>query len=126
PDQVMNLGVSANLTIKTQTGVVPTSVTIKLLNTLAGPTGTATSCTNSAGLAGTAAFPIVPGLVAYGTTPQAVGTTYYVVEHRFIPATLSAGELASITGRCASIIGNASGYGICTQCRPGALGAGKQ
>jgi hypothetical protein len=46
----MNLGVNADLTIKTQTGVVPTSVTIKLLNTLAGD-GTKTSCTNSAGLA---------------------------------------------------------------------------
>ena len=126
PDQVMNLGVNADLTIKTQTGVVPSSVTIKLLNTLAGPTGTATSCTNSAGLAGTAAFPIVPGLVAYGTTPQAAGTTYNMVEHPFIPATLSADELASIVGRCASIIGNASGYGICLQCRSGALGAGKQ
>jgi hypothetical protein len=126
PNQVVNLGVNASLTIKTQTGVVPASVTIKLLNTLAGPAGTATNCTNSAASAGGAGFPIVSGLVAYGTTPQAVGAAYSVVEHPFIPATLSAGELASITGRCASIIGNASGYGICTQCRPGALGAGKR
>ena len=125
PDQVWNLGVNADLTIKTQTGVVPTSVTIKLLNTLAGD-GTATSCTNSAAQAGGTNFPIAPGLVAYGTTPQAVGTTYNVVEHPFIRATLSADELASLTGRCGSIIGNASGYGICLQCRSGALGAGKQ
>ena len=128
PNQVVNLGVNANLTIKTQTGVAPASVTIKLLNTLAGSTGTSTDCTNSAASAGGAGFPIVSGLVAYGTTPQSVngGATYNVVEHPFIPATLSGGELSSITGRCASIIGNASGYGICTQCRPGALGAGKQ
>ena len=87
PDQVVNLGVNANLTIKTQTGVVPSSVTIKLLNTLAGD-GTKTSCTNSAALAGTAAFPIVPGLVAYGTTPQQLTGTgvYNMVEHPFIPA----------------------------------------
>ena len=126
PDQVWNLGVNADLTIKTQTGVVPSSVTIKLLNTLAGD-GTKTSCTNSAALAGTAAFPIMPGLVAYGTTPQSMngGATYNVVERPFIPATLSADELASITGRCGYIIGNASGYGICLQCRPGALGAVK-
>jgi len=126
PDQVVNLGVNANLTIKTQTGVVPTSVAIKLLNTLAGD-GTKTSCTNSAALAGTGAFPIMSGLVAYGTTPQQLTGTgvYNMVEHPFIPASLSAGELASITGRCASLIGNASGYGICTQCRPGALGAAK-
>ena len=129
PNQVMNLGVNADLTIKTQTGVVPSSVTIKLLNTLAGD-GTKTSCTNSAALAGTAAFPIVPGLVAYGTTPQQLTGTgvYNMVEHPFIPASLSqgpGGELASIVGRCASLIGNASGYGICQQCRPGALGAAK-
>jgi len=126
PDQVVNLGVNANLTIKTQTGVVPSSVTIKLLNTLAGD-GTKTSCTNSAALANTAAFPLARGLVAYGTTPQQLTGTgvYSMVEHPFIPAVLSAGEFASITGRCASLIGNASGYGICQQCRPGALGAAK-
>jgi hypothetical protein len=128
PNQVVNLGVNANLTIKSQSGVVPPSVTIKLLNTLAGPAGTAASCTNSAAYAGQAGYSIVSGLVAYGTTPQSMngGASYNVVEHPFIPATLSAGELASITGRCASIIGNASGYGICTQCQPGALGAGKR
>ena len=126
PNQVVHLGVNANLTINTQSGVVPASVTIKLLNTLAGATGTATNCTNSASAAGGAGFPIVSGLVAYGTTPQAVGATYNVVEHPFIPATLSGDELSSIAGRCASILGNASGYGICTQCRLGALGAGKR
>jgi hypothetical protein len=117
--------VNANLTVKTETGVVPTSVTIKLVNTLAGATGAGTSCTNSAASAGAAAFPIATGMVAYGTTPQPIGTVYNVVEHPFIPSTLSTGELASITGRCAGIIGNASGYGICLTCRSGALGASK-
>jgi hypothetical protein len=122
----MNLGVNADLTVKTETGVVPPSVTIKLVNTLAGPTGAGTSCTNSAASAGGAGFPLVSGMVAYGTTPQAVGAVYNQVEHPFIPSTLSAGELASLTGRCSSIIGNASGYGICLSCRAGALGATKQ
>jgi hypothetical protein len=126
PNQVMNLGVNADLTIKTETGVVPPSVTIKLVNTLAGPTGTASSCTNSATSAGSAGFPLAVGMVAYGTTPQAVGTKYNQVEHPFIPSTLSAAELASLTGRCTSIVGNASGYGICLSCRSGALGATKQ
>jgi hypothetical protein len=126
PDQVVNLGVNANLTVKTETGVVPTSVTIKLLNTLAGAGGTGTSCTNSAASAGSTAFPIVFGMAAYGTTPQPIGTVYSAVEHPFIPSTLSTGELASITGRCAGIVGNASGYGICLTCRSGALGAIRQ
>ena len=121
----MNLGVNADITIKTQTGVPPSSVTIKLLNTLAGATGTAASCTNSAYTAGGTGFPIVSGLVAYGTTPQSMngGATYNLVERPFIPATLSADELASITGRCGSLIGNGGGYGICQQCVAGALGA---
>jgi hypothetical protein len=126
PNQVMNLGVNADLTIKTETGVVPPSVTIKLVNTLAGPAGAATSCTNSATSAGGAGFPLAVGMAAYGTTPQAVGTKYNQVEHPFIPSTLSAAELASLTGRCATIVGNASGYGICLSCRSGALGAIKQ
>jgi hypothetical protein len=126
PNQVMNLGVNADLTIKTETGVVPPSVTIKLVNTLAGPTGTGISCTNSASAAGGAGFPIANGLAAYGTTPQGIGPSYNVVEHPFTPSTLNLGELASLTGRCAGIIGNASGYGICLSCRSGALGATKQ
>jgi len=128
PNAVANLGVNRDLTVKTLTGVVPTSVVIKLVNTLAGATGTGTSCTNSAATAGGAGFPlaIAGGLVAYGTTPQPVGTVYNAVEHSFVPSTLSGGELASITGRCASIIGNGSGFGICLSCRAGALGGTKK
>jgi hypothetical protein len=43
----------------------------------------------------------------------------------FTPATLSAGELASIGGRCGSILGNGSGFGVCNSCRAGALGGSK-
>jgi hypothetical protein len=125
PNQVVNLGVNANLTVKTLTGVIPTSVTVKLLNTLAGTGGTGLSCTNSATAAGGANFPIVNGIVAYGTTPQAIGTKFNVVEHPFIPSTLSPAELASLTNRCSNIVGNGSLYGICSACRLGALGASK-
>ena len=127
PDQTVDLGVVANLTSKTLTGVVPTSVTVKLLATLAGNggSGTGTVCNNSAASVTTAG--IVPsGLTAWATTlHQAAATGYNTTETPFTGATLSAGELASITGRCQSIIGNASGFGICTGCRSGALGAGK-
>jgi len=125
PNSVVNLGVNRDLTSTTLTGVIPTSVVIKLVATLAGPTGSGTSCTNSAATPGT----LVPGMVAYGTTPQPVGTAYNAVEHTFVPSTLSVGvggEYASITGRCASILGNGSGFGICNSCRSGALGSAKQ
>jgi hypothetical protein len=126
PDQTVNLGVVADLTSKTLTGVVPTSVTVKLLATLAGTggSGTGTVCNNSAASATTSS--IVPsGLSAWGTTLHPQGAGVVTAETRFLPSTLSAGELASITGRCASIIGNASGFGICTSCRSGALGGQK-
>lgn len=129
PNALVNLGVARDLTSNTLTQVVPNSVVVKLLATGAGGTaGTGTSCTNSAALAGDATHPIVGGLLAWGTTvhngPNGV-PGYTVTETAFSPATLSAGELASITGRCASIIGNGSGHGSCPApvCRAGGLGA---
>jgi hypothetical protein len=150
PNAVANLGVNRDLTANTLTGVMPDSVVIKLLATLAGGDGTGTSCTNSAAVTiitadNTAATPLshtklranlaqpndplafLPtGMVAYGTTPQPVGTAYSAVEHTFVPSTLSVAEYASITGRCASILGNGSTWGICNSCRAGALGASKK
>ena len=122
PNSVANLGVNRDLTANTVTSLIPTSVVIKLVATLAGGDGTGTSCSNSAATAST----LATGMVAYGTTPQNVGFSYKVVEHVFVPSTLSAGERASITGRCAAILGNASGFGVCTSCKSGALGAAKQ
>jgi hypothetical protein len=134
PDQVVNMGVNANLLAKTQTGVIPTSVTIKLLNSSADTSkASSPNCNNSAYLVGTAgsAFTIENGLVAYVSTPGTMnGTTWTsLLEHPFIPSTLTAvgagSELASITGRCGSLIGNGSGFGICKTCVAGALGAAK-
>ena len=127
PDQTVNLGVNRDLTSKTLTGVVPTSVTVKLLATLAGTNGggTGTVCNNSAATANTAQ--IVSGLAAWGTTLHATPTagSFATTETAFTPSTLSPGELASISGRCASIIGNASGFGQCSSCKAGALGGTK-
>jgi hypothetical protein len=121
PNSVANLGVNRDLTSATLTGVIPTSVVVKLVSTLAGPGGSGSSCSQSAATEGT----LVNGLVAYGTTPQPVGTAFSAVEHTFVPSTLSAGEYASITSRCAAILGNGSGFGVCNSCATGALGASK-
>src|ERR1019366_8507649 len=73
PNGVMELGVNRDLTIKTLTGVVPTSVVVKLLSTLAGTSGAGTNCSNSAATVTTAT--IVSGMLAWGTTLHQVGTT---------------------------------------------------
>jgi hypothetical protein len=124
PNGVVNLGVNRDLTSRTLTGVIPSSVTVKLLATLAGANGSGSSCANSAAVS---AAP-VNGLLAWGTAVHNAPTgvpAYGVSESAFLPATLSAGEQASITGRCASILGNGSGFGICFSCRAGALGGAK-
>jgi hypothetical protein len=126
PDQTVNLGVNRDLTVKTLTGVVPSSVTIKVLATLAGTAGSGSSCNNSAAMVQNPATVIVSGMAAWGTTLHAapaggVATT----ETAFTPSTLSAGETASIGGRCAAILGNGSGFGVCNSCRAGGLGGGK-
>jgi hypothetical protein len=137
PGQVVHLGVNSDLVSSghTTTGVVPSSAFVKLIGTLAGPTGASTSCTNSAALAGAASFPlaVTGGMVAWGTTlHQAPGSGLYLpTETPFTPAFLNQGfggtssELASLTGRCAFIIGDLGGYGICSSCSTGALGASK-
>jgi hypothetical protein len=120
PDQTQSLGVAADLASNPANGVVPTSVTIKLLATLAGTGGSGTSCTNSAASAGTP----VSGMTALGTTLHAISSvpgTYATTETPFTPATLSTAERNSIVGRCATFLGNLSGNGICTSCSLGSL-----
>jgi hypothetical protein len=117
----------------TADGVAPPSISVKLLATLAGAGGTgssATACADSAALAGTPAFPFPPtisGLAAWGTSlhPPAGSGPYVSTETPFTPALLSQGEYISLTGRCASIIGNLSGHGQCISCSLTALGAAK-
>jgi hypothetical protein len=118
PDQPVNLGATRDLTVKTLTGVQPTSITIKVLATLAGTGGTGTSCTNSAATVGTAT--LANGAAAWSTTLHSTpGGTFATTEKPFSGATLSTGELASIGGRCASILGNGSGFGVCNSCKAG-------
>jgi hypothetical protein len=120
-----NLGVTRDLTQKTLTGVIPTSVVIKLVAGLAGAGGTGTTCTNSA--ATITAAQLAGSTEAWSTTLHPdPAAAFRVTETPFSAGTLSSGELASLTGRCASILGNGSGLGICRSCQQGALGAAKQ
>jgi len=123
PNQVISWRVNADLLANTNRPFSGTSVVIKLLSTLED----STQCNNSAALvASTTAG--VPGMVAFGTTlhTTSVAGALATTETPFIPAMLSAAELASLGNRCTAIIGNLSGYGICAACRAGALGAAKR
>jgi hypothetical protein len=125
PNGLVSLSVNADLVSNTLTGVRPNSVVVKLVNTAATATFSGTACTNSAALAGQTGFPLAAGMQAFGTTVHAgaVAGTFATTETPFLRATLSAGELASITNRCANIIGNGSTFGICRSCRAGGLSA---
>jgi hypothetical protein len=140
PNGLKSLSVKKDIISNTLTGDVPNSVVVKLLSTLAGAGGSGTSCTNSAATVTTAT--IAPGMAAWMTTTHqsttttttvtpspffflppttttSTSTTTFQTETPFTPSTLSAGELASIGGRCATILANGSGTGICRSCQLG-------
>jgi hypothetical protein len=130
PNGLVSLSVVNDIVSNTLTGVRPNSVAIKLIATATGgaagaPTFSGTSCTNSA--ANVITLPLAGGLRAWGTTLHAdpVGVLA-ATETQFLPANLSAGELASLANRCTNIIGNGSTFGICRSCRLGGLGAARQ
>jgi hypothetical protein len=69
---------------------------------------------------------LAPGLLAWGTSLHAQPTTppsYAVTETPFSIAPLSAAELAHLTSTCNFIRSNGSGFGICSGCSAGGLGA---
>jgi hypothetical protein len=128
PNALVSWSVKNDLISNTLTGVVPTSVVVKLLATV--PVGG--SCNNSAANAATAT--IAPGEEAWMTTTHAITTTTtgagwwqpptttttaVLDETPFTPSTLSASELASLANRCQNIVGNGSGAGICRSCQLG-------
>ena len=127
PNGLVALSVNSDLVSNTLTGVRPNSVVVKLVNTGASAAFNGTTCTNSAAMAGAAAFPLAGGLLAFGTTLHAgaAAGSFPVTETPFLKATLSPGELASITNRCTNIVGNGSSFGICRSCRAGGLSSTK-
>ena len=123
PNGLVSLSVKNDLVSNTLTGIMPNSVVVKLLTVGAGPGFTGTSCTNSAPLAGSGAFPIAGGMLAYGTTVHTAPSagSFAVTETPFLTNAVSLDDLASITNRCTNIVGNGSSFGICRSCRIGGL-----
>jgi hypothetical protein len=114
PDGLSSIGVRASLTNDTLTGVVPTSVVIKLV-------ASSGSACNAAVVNNLAS-----GMLAWGTTthilpvtPGSPATTFGVTETAFSPSTLSATELSRITALCGFIQTDGSGAGICGGCTLG-------
>jgi len=117
PNGLQSISVRGSLTSNPLTPAIPTSVVIKLVASTGG------ACNASSVTA------LVPGMRAWGTTIHSLPTTpvsYGVTETEFSKSDLSAAELAHLTQFCGFIQANGSGFGICSGCSTGGLGAGKQ
>jgi hypothetical protein len=121
PNALNSLSAKNDLVSNTLTPGVPTSIVVKLLASV--PAGG--SCNPSSPNASN----LVRGMRAWATSLHALPTTpvtYFGSESEFSKAELSATELAKLTGFCAFIQANGSGFGICKSCRLGGLGAVSQ
>ncbi len=120
PNGLVSLSARRDLVNNTLTPAVPTAIVVKLL--------ASTPVNNSC--AGSAASPagLTSGMLAFGTTVHAgavAGSEAAITETQFLPASLSGGELGRLTSLCTFINANGSGFGICSSCRLGGLGAGR-
>ncbi len=115
PNGLNSLSARRDLTSNTLTGVVPTSIVIKLTATRP----TATGCDPGAPGAFTS------GLRAWGTTLHAGPSGYAVTETAFAYATGSGSEFSKLSSQCSFIQTVGSGFGICASCRTGGLAAPK-
>ena len=120
PNGLVSLSARRDLVNNTLTPAVPTSIVVKLLASRP----VSNSCSASAASPGD----LVNGFLAWGTTVHAgalAGSTSVVTETPFLPSTLSGGELDRLRQLCTFINANGSGFGICSTCRLGGLGAGR-
>jgi hypothetical protein len=114
PNGLQSISVRGSLTSNPLTPAIPTSVVVKLV--------ASTTCNASA----VTAAGLVSGMRAWGTTIHALPTSpvsYGVTETAFSNGGLSAAELAHLTTFCGFIQANGSGFGICSGCSTGGLGA---
>ena len=129
PNGLVSLSARRDLVNNTLTPAVPTSIVVKLVAST--PVGG--SCSGSAARWGR----LTSGMLAWGTTVHAgaaAGSAAVITETPFLPATLSGvfddnfvgiGEAARLQSLCTFIQANGSGFGICSTCRLGGLGAGR-
>ena len=121
PNGLVSLSARRDLVNNTLTPAVPTAIVVKLYASTPSKAGTC---------AGSAAAPsgLTPGMVAWGTTVHAGAAPVSeaaITETQFLPATLSLGEQDRLTSLCTFINANGSGFGVCSSCRLGGLGAGR-
>ena len=129
PNGLVSLSTRRDLVNNTLTPAVPTAIVVKLVASV--PVGG--SCSGSAANWG----PLTSGMLAWGTTVHAgaaAGSAAVITETPFLPAMLSGagpdgfvgiGEATRLQSLCTFIQANGSGFGICSTCRLGGLGAGR-
>jgi len=117
PNAVVHLGANADLASEV-TGLTPASIVVKLIPSV--PIGAATVGSCALQAAGLTVAHLTSGVVAWGTTlhpAPAPSTGFATTSTPFIAVEPSAADVASLTGRCAAIIGNGGTYGICPSCK---------
>ena len=114
PAALVSLDVRRDLTPNTLTPDVVPAIVIKLV-------ATSGAVCNAASVS---AANLARGMAAWGTAFHALpGGGFGITETRFSNEGLSTAELARISSFCGFIQIDGSGFGICSSCRPGGLGA---